>query len=72
MLGKHRRQTMFKISPGATRTLIEGWYIHEAEIPACEASLFAQKWLIEAGVGEAFELGFADIVRREDGFYITG
>jgi hypothetical protein len=71
MLGKNRRQTVFKISAGATSTLVEGWYHNEAEFSACEAHLHAQKWLAEAGVGEAFELGFADIVKREDGFYIT-
>jgi hypothetical protein len=72
MLGKHRRQTMLsKISPGAARTLLEGWYTHEAELSACEATLHAQKWVQEADLGEVFELGFADIIRKDDGFYVT-
>jgi hypothetical protein len=62
---------MFKISVGAVQTLVEGWYKNEAEFSACEANLFAKKWLVEAGLAEVFELGFADIVRKEDGFYVT-
>ena len=62
---------MFKISVGAVQTLVGGWYQHEAEFSACEANLLAKKWLVEAGLAEVFELGFADIVRKEDGFYVT-
>jgi hypothetical protein len=61
---------VFKISAGAARTLIEGWYESEAEFSACEAQLHANKWLAEADLGELFELGFADILRKEDGFYV--
>jgi hypothetical protein len=60
---------MYKISEGAAKTLMRGWYLHE-EFSFAEADLFANEWLKEATEGEVFELEEAALVRKIDGIYV--
>jgi len=61
---------MYKISEGAAKLLMRGWYRRE-EFSFVEAELFANEWLKEATEGEVFDLEEADLVRKIDGIYVV-
>lgn len=58
-----------KISSLATTVIIAAWYEHEADFDQKEADFCAKGWVNTTKERE-FDLGFLQILRKEDGLYI--